>query len=79
MSLKELNSYALQALEEAGAEKAEAVITRSEKTEYEPGKWSVETNPDDRRSSPSVNSSSRPTAGQYPFEQNPPAGFGAGR
>ena len=33
MSLKELNSYALQALEEAGAEKAEAVITRSEKTE----------------------------------------------
>lgn len=33
MSLKELNTYALQALEQAGAEKAEAVITRSEKTE----------------------------------------------
>lgn len=33
MGTKELNHYALRALEQAGAEKAEAVITRTEKTE----------------------------------------------
>ena len=33
MSTKELNTYALNALRQAGAEKAEAILTRTEKTE----------------------------------------------